>query len=174
VPWWDTTIEVLISDYLAPVMGSLVLMGMWFMGTGETRLRNQFVTICGTMSVGFASGAVGIINGFYFRTRPFIDLDLDLLFYQPTDSSFPANTTAVGFAMAAAVFIRRRRLGLALFGLAFLWGFARVYSGIHYPSDVLAGGAIGIAAAGLGLGLTQLLSPLLRLVLRVPRAFYLA
>lgn len=66
----------------------------------------------------------------------------------PADwSSFPSDTAALGFALAVAVLLRSRPLGLA----CLLWALVvtslpRVYAGYHYPSDIVAGGAIGVAS----------------------------
>ncbi|MEE8518620.1 MAG: phosphatase PAP2 family protein, partial [Dehalococcoidia bacterium] len=144
---FDDFMEAMVNDYLVPVFGSLVLVGLWFSGDGTTRFANQLATITGTMAIGFANGLTAAVNGLWARDRPFVDSDLELLFYRPTDSSFPANVAAVGFGLATAVFLRHRRVGLALYLLAFLWGFARVYAGVHYPTDILAGALIGIVAA---------------------------
>lgn len=172
--WWDGLVQIVASDYLGGVLAALVLFGLWFHGTGEGRLANQLLTISGILGIGFANLVTSLVNSAYFRDRPFVRLELELLFYQPTDSSFPANVVAVGFAVAAAVALRNRSLGVGLAVLAALWGFARVYAGVHYPSDVLAGAALGVGAGLLASAVTHLAAPLIRRVLRLPRAFYLA
>ena len=172
--WWDAVMRTMVSDYLTPVSGSLVLLGLWFWGSYPGRLQDQMTTITGTIGIGFANLVTSQVNNAYFRARPFVEHDLDLLFYKPTDSSFPANAVAIGFAIATAVFLRRRRLGLLLYGLAAMYGFARLYAGVHYPSDVLAGAAIGIAMTLAAYGVVMVGSPIIRRVLAVCRAFYLA
>ena len=97
-----------------------------------------------------------------------------MLFYRPTDSSFPSNAAGVGFAVATAVFLRYRRIGLSLYALAFLWGFGRVYAGVHYPSDVIVGALIGVAAAFILTGLFRLLTIIPRYIQMVARWVYLA
>lgn len=48
------------------------------------------------------------------------------------------------------MFLASKRVGIALFGYICLTvALARVYLGIHYPSDILAGGLIGIAVVRL-------------------------
>jgi undecaprenyl-diphosphatase len=172
--FWDDFTEAIVGDYLAPVFGSLVLVGLWFSGGGVTRYANQLTTITGTMGVGFANGLTIAANSLWFRDRPFVNADLDLLFYRPTDSSFPANVAAVGFALGTAVFIRHRKVGLGLYLLAFLWGFARVYSGVHFPTDVLAGALIGVTAALLATLVVHQTEFILRRVLAVARLFLFA
>ena len=171
---WDLFMEAVVSDYLVPVLGSLVLVGLWFWGDEKDRFRNQTGFLIGSIAMGFSNLSTIIINNAYFRARPFVDHDLDLLFYRPTDSSFPSNPAAVGFAVATGVFLANRRMGLVMYGVAFLYGFARVYSGVQYPSDILAGASIGIVIGLLVWGGLRLLRPVVRVVLRGAQAVYLA
>ena len=62
-----------------------------------------------------------------------------------SEFGFPSNHAAN--AMAAAVVTgltaRRRRLGLVLMSIATAVGFSRIYLGVHFPGDVLAGFVLG-------------------------------
>ena len=171
---FDALMEVLMSDYLAPVWGSLVLLGLWFHGaSADERWFNQLTTIAGALAVGLANAQVMIANQLIFRSRPFVDLDVAVRFYEPTDSSFPANPASVGFAIATAVFLRHRKLGGALYVLAGLWGVARVFAGVHYPSDILAGAAIGAVGAVVADVVVRRGEFILRPVVRTFRLFYM-
>jgi undecaprenyl-diphosphatase len=61
----------------------------------------------------------------------------------PTDPSFPSGHAAGSFAFASFVFVLNRRAGAPLLVVAALIALSRVALGVHYPSDVLAGAAIG-------------------------------
>ncbi|MDA1036028.1 MAG: phosphatase PAP2 family protein [Chloroflexi bacterium] len=171
----DGLMEVLVSDYLAPVLLSLALLALWFHGDSNAdRLRNQLVSVVGAMSIGFSNLLILTLNSQFARDRPFVDLDVALHFYEPTDSSFPANVAAVGFAAATSVFLRHRRLGAALYAVATTWSVARVFAGVHYPSDILAGAAIGVAMAFAAVLVTRILLVLIRPSLRFARLLYMA
>ena len=171
----DRVVEWIASDYLVPVSLALTLIGMWFMGRDRLeRQRHQIGVFAALTAMGLSSLAVFIVNVFYFRDRPFVDHDVALLFYRPTDSSFPSNVVAATFGIGAAVWVVNRRLGTAVLVGAAVLGVSRVYAGVHYPLDVLAGAAIGIVVAFLTLGLRELLMPILVWVLRAARALCLA
>lgn len=67
-----------------------------------------------------------------------------------TDFSFPSDHSVMAGAVAAGLLLATRRLGLTAVVLAALLAFARLYVGAHYPWDVLAGLAVGVAVAWAG------------------------
>ena len=139
-----------VSDYFVPLAMCFWMLALWFFGPGShARGRNQRAVLAAAIALGFANLAVLLLVQAVFRARPFTQYDLATLFYEPTDSSFPANPAAVAFAMATAVWLGNRRAALPLFCLAGVWCLARVYSGLFYPSDILAGGLIGAGVAWL-------------------------
>jgi membrane-associated phospholipid phosphatase len=70
-----------------------------------------------------------------------------LLVAKSADFSFPSDhATAVG-AVAVGLLLVRPRLGAIAAALALLLAFTRVYVGVHYPGDVLAGLVLGGAVA---------------------------
>ncbi len=78
---------------------------------------------------------------------------------RPDSSSFPSGHTAAAFAFAGAVTPVWPAAGTACGVSAVLVAAERVHSGAHFPSDVAAGGVIGLAAAALIRGATDLLRP---------------
>ena len=55
------------------------------------------------------------------------------------DWSFPSDHVTLGAAVTLMLFYVSRRLGYFSLGFTLLMAFARVYVGVHYPQDVLAG-----------------------------------
>jgi undecaprenyl-diphosphatase len=82
------------------------------------------------------------------RDRPAVaDPDPATLVELPTTYSFPSGHATVSFACATVLALAVPRLAWPLFALAALISFSRVYVGVHYPSDVLAGAVLGVGIA---------------------------
>jgi len=88
-----------------------------------------------------------VISHIWARPRPFVahpDTVHVLLGYS-RDASFPSDHAAAGFAIATTLLLVHRRWGLAAIATAVLMSYARVFVGLHYPGDVIAGAVIGVA-----------------------------
>jgi undecaprenyl-diphosphatase len=72
--------------------------------------------------------------------------------------SFPSGHAATSFACATVLAHYAPRLRVPLFVLAALIAFSRVYNGMHYPTDVLAGAVLGVLTALLLLAAARRLS----------------
>ncbi|MFJ9848016.1 bifunctional phosphatase PAP2/diacylglycerol kinase family protein [Streptomyces sp. NPDC101150] len=83
------------------------------------------------------------------RERPLLDAVpvIRRLHRQPFTSSFPSGHAASAVAFATGVAFENKWWGLALAPIAVSVAFSRVYTGVHYPGDVLAGAALGAGAA---------------------------
>ena len=171
----DRLTYLMVSDYFIPLLMCFFGLGLWFQGTGpKGRSNNQKAVLAAAISLGIANLVVLTLNQTVFRERPLAEYELANLLYAPTDSSFPANPAALAFAFAAAIWFRNRRASLLPFLLAGLWSFARVYNGLFYPSDVLAGALIGATVATfITLGL-RAIEPIPTRVLQGARWFHLA
>ena len=175
LPWVDAAVKVLISDYFIPVLFSIILLGLWFTGvTRQAREMNQRAVGIAAASIGVVNAWVTVINAHIFRFRPFVDHDLTLLFYRPTDSAFPANPAALAFAAASGVWLANKKVGGFLFAMGVLSSAGRVYAGVFYPTDVIAGALLGIASAGFLALVFRLGEPIPTIVLQVMRKIRLA
>ncbi|MEU5211556.1 phosphatase PAP2 family protein [Streptomyces sp. NPDC020742] len=104
----------------------------------------------GVASLAVASATVNTLGkGSVRRARPLRDAVplMRQLSRQPSTSSFPSGHAASAVAFATGVAFENKWWGLALAPVAASVAFSRVYTGVHYPGDVLAGAALGAGAA---------------------------
>jgi undecaprenyl-diphosphatase len=78
------------------------------------------------------------------RERPHLRHPLVKL---PTDPSFPSGHASVSFACAVMLALTVPKLAAPTLVLATAIAYSRLYLGVHYPLDVLAGAALGAAVA---------------------------
>jgi undecaprenyl-diphosphatase len=174
-PWLDNTIRFLMNDYALTTALVLILFGLWFSGRSTLiRERNQRAVLSAVASMFLGNLVVKGFNLAYYRYRPFAFNEVNVLFYYPSDSSFPSNAAFVGFSIATAVWLYNRRVGLLLYVLASLLGLSRICGGVHYPSDILGGMLIGIAVAYLVVRKAAILNTLWTIVIRQMRRLLLA
>ena len=105
-------------------------------------------------AAGAALVALGIgqlIGGAVNRARPYRAMpNVHLLVDKTNDFSFPSDHATVAGAVAVGLLLTNRRWGIVAVALAVVMAFTRVYVGAHYPSDVLAGLALGAIVAVTG------------------------
>lgn len=82
------------------------------------------------------------------RRRPDHAVPEDRRLKQPSSSSFPSGHAASAAAFSGVVGREIPELWLPVNALAGAVAFSRVYTGVHYPSDVLAGWLLGKVVAG--------------------------
>lgn len=89
-----------------------------------------------------------VLKGLIARVRPYEVID-GLALLVPPESSFsmPSGHAAVSFAAALAITLSCGKKGAWAYLPAALIAFSRIYVGVHYPSDVLAGMIVGTLAA---------------------------
>ena len=87
---------------------------------------------------------VEIIRWIHPRPRPFIAENINLLVDKVNQFAFPSGHAAFCFGLATIVYFYNKKIGILFFLLAFLVSVARVFVGVHWPLDVLAGALVGI------------------------------
>jgi undecaprenyl-diphosphatase len=109
--------------------------------------RRFYIFAEGALAVILARGIVtSVIRFFYHEARPFSTQSFAPL-VGTGGWAFPSGHAAFFFALAMAVWYANRKWGVWYIILAALMAFARIYVGVHWPFDVIAGAAIGIASA---------------------------
>ncbi|MHB8883273.1 MAG: glycosyltransferase family 39 protein [Thermodesulfovibrionales bacterium] len=114
----------------------------------EKKNALPYLILC-LAALGIADGGGNVLKHIFQRPRPCTVLEgVNLLVGCGRSFSMPSNHALNSFA-AACIFwpLRRKALNAALIGIAALIAFSRVYVGVHYPSDVVAGAVLGAGAA---------------------------
>lgn len=175
--WFDRAMEFVGEYGLLLAMVLLVVWCWWGVRrrSGEDAASSVAALVWAPLAAGIAVLVNVPIRGFVERPRPFVDHQgLEVLVSGKTDFSFVSDHATLTMAMAVGLFVASRKFGLAGIGLALLEGFCRVYMGVHYPTDVVGGFALGTAVALLLSPLAMaLLTPVMRAVERSSRAGWL-
>lgn len=89
-----------------------------------------------------------IIKPIVGRIRPCVlNRTVQVINSIPFDPSFPSGHTLFAFGAATIIFIYNKGLGLLAYLFAIVMGFSRMYLYMHFPTDVLIGGILGIIFA---------------------------
>jgi undecaprenyl-diphosphatase len=172
--WFDRGMEYVGEYGLLIAMVLLVLACWWSVRRrgGTEAASSVAALIWAPLAAGLAVLVNIPIRGFVERPRPFRTHEgLDVLVSGKTDYSFVSDHATITMAIGVGLFVAHRKFGLIGIGLALLEGFCRVYMGVHYPTDVIGGFALGTAVALLLSPLAlALLTPVTQAVERAPRA----
>ncbi|WP_428962613.1 phosphatase PAP2 family protein [Micromonospora fluostatini] len=130
---------------------SIILLGLLWLLAAWRRLgggpRDRALVLVTPVLVVLAYGGSEGLKVLADQDRPcrlLTDLAIVADHCPPTgDWSFPSNHSTIAGALAAATLLLHRRLGWYAVPLAALAAFSRVYVGVHYPHDVVAGVLLG-------------------------------
>ncbi len=147
--FFDWLVRVFVNDHFVPAVLGLMLIVMLLKGRDRTADRANIDGVVKViLTVALANIFVSLIAVFITRNRPFIDHNVThLLFYTPTDSSFPSNPAAATFAFFAGAWLTDHKFAWWFLPPAILMSFSRIMAGVCYPGDVLAGIALAFIAA---------------------------
>ncbi|MEU6553197.1 phosphatase PAP2 family protein [Streptomyces sp. NPDC046915] len=175
-PRWVDRVMEFVGEYgLLLAMVLVVLWCWWSVRRRSAGADEAAASVAGLVWAPLAAGIAVLVNvpirGFVERPRPFVDHQgLDVLVSGKSDYSFVSDHATLTMAMAVGLFVANRKFGLLGIGLALFEGFCRVYMGVHYPTDVVGGFALGTAVALLLSPVAMaLLTPVMKAVERSPR-----
>jgi undecaprenyl-diphosphatase len=172
LPGWAQDLVVAVGEYGIPAALVAVVLLAWY---AVRRRPDAAVAVAGVLWAGLAALAAWLVNvpirDFVARPRPEEHTDLAELnaLIEKSGYSFVSDHASTAMAVAVALFLVHRWLGAVACALALLQGFVRVLMGVHYPTDVIGGYALGMATALLLAPLAQAgLTPLVRCAARAP------
>jgi len=146
--WFDRAVEV-VGEY--GLLVALVVVVVWCWWSVRRRGGDEAAVSVAALVWAPLGAAVAVlvnipIRGFVERPRPFLDHPgIEVLVPGKTDYSFVSAHATIAMAMGVGLFVAHRKFGLVGIGLALVEGFCQVYMGVHYPTDVVGGFALGTA-----------------------------
>ena len=122
---------------------------LWFVARPGGSLRPKLATASAAAAAVLALAVNMVLGSAWYHDRPFVTHPRQtlLLVHHGADNGFPSDHASVAFAIAFAVLVFYRLLGLAFVALAMLIAVDRIFVGVHYPSDVAASALIGLGSA---------------------------
>ncbi len=141
---WLDAVMIFCARYL---MYALILGVAFELLRNYKRWRNMaVVSISSALIARF--GVIPVIRWFYSELRPYQVLSqVNLLVAKEVEASFPSGHTVFSFALATGVYLYNKKAGWYYLFLAALIGFARVFTGVHWPYDIIGGMVIGVGTA---------------------------
>ena len=135
----------------------LVLAGLWVLWKGDRHARIWLILMLLILPLG-DSYVCNSIKHSMGRLRPYMALEnVHLLVGAGRNNSMPSSHSANWACATVITFIFFRRSWRYLLPVAFLVSISRIYNGVHYPSDVLAGWVLGATYGFVGVvGLNSL------------------
>jgi membrane-associated phospholipid phosphatase len=181
---WNPTFDRILAHHeiLKGPLFALIVGVLWYWPDKDTPWRRETLLTMMVVVVGLSIVVNRTLSTLLpFRVRPMYSIGAN----QPNFSawhvnfeqwsSFPSDTATYLFAIAAGLWLILRWLGLFFGVFAALVALARVFLGIHYPSDIFVGALIGIAtsiALNRETVRKRVVAPILTLEVRYPPYFY--
>lgn len=160
-----------LSDYEIGLLSGVNSLGSPVLDTPMAILSNTAFTALAPVALGAAAdpnsvsaplvilsaealayGASAAIKPLFRRPRPYESYaDIKTPDGKMTDDpySFPSGHSTVAFAGATVLADMHPSFAIPAYGLAALIAYSRMYNGVHYPSDVLTGAALGFGVGKL-------------------------
>ncbi|GLF82365.1 MULTISPECIES: undecaprenyl-diphosphatase [Bacillus] len=132
-----------LAEYTV-LLAALVCLFVWF----QNRSRyNRAMVVSAGLTFVLAELLGKIAGGFYFNQQPFAEMSrVNLLIQKEVNNSFPSDHTIFIFSICVIFWLFHKRHMYWLI-IACAVGFSRIWVGVHYPFDVLAGAVIACLTA---------------------------
>jgi undecaprenyl-diphosphatase len=116
---------------------------------GHRRRGARHAVVAAGLSAGLALAIAQVLSRIVDRPRPFVadPGSVHVFAHHVADAGFPSDHATAAFAIAVAILLRHRGWGAVTLAAAAVLAIARVGMGVHYPSDVIGGAALGAACA---------------------------
>ncbi|RJS59019.1 undecaprenyl-diphosphatase [Bacillus sp. PK3_68] len=135
-------IMIFFAEYVQYAFGLLIIM-LWLLNKSNFRIIAFQAMFA--FALGFSINR--LIEVFIYRDRPFISHNIIQLVDHSANSSFPSDHATSAIVIAVTLWLSSYRFKHIWFALAVGVAFSRVWVGVHYPLDVMAGFINGLLIA---------------------------
>ncbi|MBU4274524.1 phosphatase PAP2 family protein [Patescibacteria group bacterium] len=136
---WLDILGVFFAKYFVYLMIAALFL---FLLKSRKNWKIIFIALSSALTARFV--ITGLIRLFKPRLRPFIDSNINLLIDKVNQQSFPSGHASFTFGLAMVVYLYNKKVGVLFFAGAFLVSTSRIFVGVHWPLDILAGAVVGI------------------------------
>lgn len=148
--WQSPILDRTMPELSIVATQSRLWMGIAVLLTIFGGAKGRRTAVEGMVAVGVNSFVVNIpLKSAVRRKRPTDVVPEERRLAKPDSYSFPSGHTASAAAFSGVVGKAYPKLWLPINGLAAMVGFSRVYTGVHFPGDVLGGWIVGKGVASL-------------------------
>lgn len=141
---WLDYVAMFIAEYSEYILAAafLIILAVNFKKYWKPLLLSLVAAGVSRFVIGSAMRAL------WFRPRPFLVEHVNqLVYHDPTEGAFPSGHALFYFALSYIIYKYNKKLGIAFYIFSLLIIFSRIFVGIHWPSDILAGAIIGTLVA---------------------------
>lgn len=136
-------LAIFFANYLGYVL--LISLAVFLIIDLKKYWKMAFESIIVALFVRFV--IIEIIKAIKFRPRPFTQDEVNLIMpYDSSETSFPSGHASFFFALSTIIYCYNKKVGILFYAASFLISISRVFAGVHWPSDILAGALLGIVA----------------------------
>lgn len=165
---WIDTLMSFVSEYAVAIYAIFFIVFWFSLPRAKTEARHALV-------LAIFSGVLAliinlIISHLWMRPRPFAALphdDFHQLIPHAADASFPSDHASGGMAMASATWGKNKWMSWIFTIFTAVMLFSRIYTGVHWPTDIIGSIVVGLLASWLIRKYSKLFYPVTRLILKL-------
>lgn len=137
---WLDKLGVFFAVYTAYILPAILI--YWWL-TSRNRHTGRSIVVSLVAAVISRFAVVSLIRFLYYHPRPFEVMSVHQLIPE-SGTSFPSGHAAFFFALSIVIYAANRKLGTWFLVVSTLMGLARIYAGVHWPLDIVAGAIVGL------------------------------
>lgn len=139
------SVAIFFAAYFQYLLAGALLVFLFLGKTREEKIKNYRLVGLAFLAALVARFGLGeIIKRLVNRPRPFEIYPVHQLLPYDPGLSFPSGHAMFFFGLSMAIYLYNKKLGWIFFVGSALISTTRVFAGVHYPSDILGGAAVGI------------------------------